>query len=34
VHLAAGNLKIGDIASVRIKSVGPNSLSGQYGGVQ
>ena len=30
VHLEAGNLKIGDIAKVTIKSIGPNSLSGQY----
>ncbi len=28
VHLEAGNLKIGDIAKVHIKSIGPNSLSG------
>ena len=30
VHLEAGTSKIGDIAKVTIKSVGPNSLSGQY----
>ena len=30
VHLDAGGLKIGHIAKVTIKSVGPNSLSGQY----
>ena len=30
VHLDANGLKIGDIAKVTIKSVGPNSLSGQY----
>ena len=30
VHLSANGLKIGDIAPISIKSVGPNSLSGQY----
>ncbi len=30
VHLEANGLKIGQIAKVTIKSVGPNSLSGQY----
>jgi tRNA-2-methylthio-N6-dimethylallyladenosine synthase len=30
VHLSAAGLKIGDIAPIFIKSVGPNSLSGQY----
>ncbi len=30
VHLEADGLKIGDIAPVAIKAVGPNSLSGQY----
>ena len=30
VYLEAGNLKIGDIVNVTIKSIGPNSLSGQY----
>ncbi len=30
VHLEANGLKVGDIANVTIKSVGPNSLSGQY----
>ena len=30
VHLPAGELKIGDIAPISIKSVGPNSLSGHY----
>ena len=33
VHLDANWLKIGDIAKVTIKSVGPNSLSGQYSSV-
>lgn len=28
VHLDAGNLKIGEIANVTIKAIGPNSLSG------
>ena len=28
VHMEAGNLHIGDIAKVTIKSIGPNSLSG------
>jgi tRNA-2-methylthio-N6-dimethylallyladenosine synthase len=30
IHLAANGLKIGDIAPISIKSIGPNSLSGQY----
>lgn len=30
VHLDAQNLKIGDIARVEIKSIGPNSLSGHH----
>jgi len=30
VHLAVRGLKIGDIAPISIKSVGPNSLSGHY----
>ena len=30
VHLAGRGLKIGDIAPISIKSVGPNSLSGHY----
>jgi len=30
VHLSANGLKIGDIAPISIKSVGPNSLSGHY----
>jgi len=34
VHLEAGNLKIGDIAKVEIKSIGPNSLSGHYSPVE
>ena len=33
VHLSARGLKIGDIVPISIKSVGPNSLSGQYDGV-
>ena len=33
VHLSAPGLKIGDIVPISIKSVGPNSLSGQYSGV-
>ena len=33
VHLSARGLKIGDIVPISIKSVGPNSLSGQYAGV-
>ena len=33
VHLSAGGLKIGDIVPISIKSVGSNSLSGQYAGV-
>ncbi|MDE2385032.1 MAG: tRNA (N6-isopentenyl adenosine(37)-C2)-methylthiotransferase MiaB [Alphaproteobacteria bacterium] len=32
VHVAAQNLSIGQIANISIKSVGPNSLSGQYVG--
>ncbi len=31
VHVAAPELRIGQIADITIKSVGPNSLSGQYG---
>ena len=30
VHVSAKDLRIGDIASIEIKAVGPNSLSGQY----
>ena len=30
VHLAGENLKIGELVNITIKSVGPNSLSGQY----
>ncbi|WP_348641809.1 tRNA (N6-isopentenyl adenosine(37)-C2)-methylthiotransferase MiaB [Aestuariivirga litoralis] len=30
VHLPSDGLKIGDIAPISIKAVGPNSLSGQY----
>ena len=32
VHLSAPGLEIGDIVPISIKSVGPNSLSGQYDG--
>ena len=32
VHIEAMKLKIGDIVPICIKSVGPNSLSGQYNG--